>query len=165
MPRKPRYEEAGAIHHVYARGVNRRTIFEDDFDRRTYLHIFGWVVREWKWECLAFCLMSNHVHLLVRTVEPTLGVGMQRLHSLYAQGFNERHARIGHLFQGRYGSSRIRSRARLREAIEYVDQNPVKAGLCASPLDWPWSSRALRAAHPRPRWLLPEAAAATAIPS
>src|SRR5439155_27203426 len=102
MPRKPRREEAGAVHHVYARGVNRRVIFVDDSDRERYLELLGYVVGEWRWECFAYCLMPNHVHLLVRTLEPNLGLGMQRIHSLYAQGFNERHGRIGHLFQDRY---------------------------------------------------------------
>src|SRR4051794_8307947 len=158
MPRKPRHEEAGAVHHVYARGVNRRTIFEDDFDRHVYLDLLGYVVREWRWECFSYCLMTNHIHLLVRTPEPNLGTGMRRLHSLYAAGFNERHVRVGHLFQGRYGSSRIRTSERLRYIARYIDENPVAAKLCSEVAAWPWSSAGATAAADSPRWLARESA-------
>jgi REP-associated tyrosine transposase len=153
MPRKPRYEEAGAVHHVYARGVNRRSIFEDDQDRHRYLDLVGYVVRKWMWDCLAYCLMGNHVHLLVRTREPNLGRGMQRLHSLYAQGFNEEHARIGHLFQDRYGSSRIRTSERLTYVDRYIAENPVAAGFCDDADSWPWSNHGAAAAGDAPKWL------------
>ena len=156
MPRKPRYEEAGAIHHVYARGVNRRKLFENDFDRSTYLSTLAQVVRGWRWQCFTYCLMDNHVHLLVRTAEPNLGSGMQRLHSLYAQGFNERHGRLGHLFQGRYGSSRVRTAAQGRYLLGYIDANPVNAGMCAAPHDWPWGGCAARRSGRVPGWLCAE---------
>jgi REP element-mobilizing transposase RayT len=153
MPRRPRFEEAGAVHHVYARGVERRAIFLDDVDRVVYLDLLGFVVREWRWDCFAYCLMDNHIHLLIRTPEPNLGLGMQRFHSMYAQQFNERHARVGHLFQGRYGSSRIRTPQRLAYVTEYIDANPVKAGFCADPSDWFWSSSGAVNSGDAPRWL------------
>jgi putative transposase len=153
MPRRPRYEEAGAVHHVYARGVNRRTIYEDEQDRHVYLDLLGYIVREWRWDCLAYCLMTNHVHLLVRTREPNLGEGMQRLHSLYAQGFNQRHGRVGHLFQDRYGSSRLWSEARVRHIARYIAANPVAAGLCADAADWEWGSFGAIASGESPQWL------------
>jgi putative transposase len=153
VPRKPRYEEAGAIHHVWARGVNKRTIFVTEFDRRIYLVGLGEVVVERGWDCLAYCLMTNHIHLLIRTREPDLGKGMQRHHSLYAQEFNQRYGRIGHLFQDRFGSSRIRSEAQLFHAAEYIAQNPVRAGLCLSADDWRWSSRGAIARGLTPPWL------------
>src|SRR3954454_20748947 len=101
MPRKPRVELAGGVHHVYARGNAREDIYRDDVDRRMYLHTLGREVARWKWRCLAYCLMSNHVHLLLETPEPNLGRGMQRAHGTYARLFNRRHARVGHVFQGR----------------------------------------------------------------
>ena len=99
MPRRPRDEEAGAIHHVYARGIEKRLIYQDDRDRGAYLTLLGAVVDEHAWLPLAYCLMDNHVHLVVETPEPNLGVGMRTLHGGYATTFNARHARDGHLFQ------------------------------------------------------------------
>src|SRR3954447_20725368 len=109
MPRKPRYEEAGAVHHVWARGVDKRSIFMCDLDRRLYLLGLCDVVEERNWALFGYCLMTNHIHLLVRTSEPNLGLGMQELHSRYAQDFNQRLACVGHLFQDRFGSSRVRT--------------------------------------------------------
>jgi REP element-mobilizing transposase RayT len=99
MARLPRNETEAGIHHVYARGVERRVIFVDDEDRRRYLRMFRGVAEKFRWHCLGFCLMPNHVHLLIETTEPNLGRGMHSLHGLYAQTFNERFARVGHLFQ------------------------------------------------------------------
>ena len=96
--------------------------------------------------------MSNHLHLIVRTHQPTLGRGMHRLHSLYAANFNERHGRVGHLFQNRYGSSRIWTCERLAYIRRYVTENPVSAGLCRTPNEWPWGSAAARAGV-APWWL------------
>src|SRR5215210_4137262 len=99
MARKPRTESAGAIHHVYARGVNKEAIVRDDRDRRMYLEMLGLVVGQFAWQCLAYCLMGNHMHLLVETAEPNLGDGMRELHGKYARALNDRHRRNGHLFQ------------------------------------------------------------------
>ena len=133
------------MHHVFARGVDRQLIFRDDADRLRYLDLLAYVVNEWHWDCLEYCLMSNHVHLVVRTAEPNLGHGKQRLHSLYATKFNQRHDRVGHLFQDRYGSSRIRACEKLAAIAAYVVQNPVSAGLCAVPAQWRWGSAGARA--------------------
>jgi REP element-mobilizing transposase RayT len=102
---------------------------------------------------LAYCLMTNHVHLVVRTPEPTLGCGMQYLHSFYALAYNQKYGRIGHLFQTRYGSSRLWTPGRLRLALEYVAENPVAAALCRKPEDWPWSSAAVLTTDDVPQWL------------
>ena len=83
--------------------------------------------------------MTNHVHLLVKTIEPSLGTGMQELHGRYAQEFNFRHERRGHLFQSRYGSTRIEDDVQMLAVTRYIARNPVEAGLCANPGDWPWT--------------------------
>jgi REP element-mobilizing transposase RayT len=153
MPRKARYEAPGAVHHVYARGVDRCAIFRDDQDRWAYLDLLAEVVQRWKWDCLAYCLMGNHVHLLVRTPDPTLGRGIHRLHSFYAQDFNARHGRIGHLFQDRYGSSRVWTPGRLLRVADYIADNPVMAGFCRHAADWPWGSAAVMAAGDAPLWI------------
>jgi putative transposase len=98
--------------------------------------------------------MPNHLHLLLETPHPNLGRGMQRLQSSYAQTFNRRHHRVGHLFQGRYGSAHITSDERLWTTAAYVALNPVAAGLCETPEEWPWSSHAATLqGRPRLRWL------------
>lgn len=108
-----------------------------------------------RWGCLAYCLMDNHVHLLVEIAEPSLGAGIQRAHGLYAATFNQRHGRSGHVFQGRYGSVLVTRDEQLWAAIAYVVRNPVEAGLCASPRDWPWSSHAAVLNGIGPPWLDP----------
>jgi putative transposase len=154
MGRKPREDEAGAIHHVYARGNNRQAIFEDDFDRRAYLALVGEVVGRMEWRCLTYCLMPNHVHLLVETPAPNLATGMCRLQGQYARRFNRRHRRSGHLFQGRYGAVRVHDDAQLWMTIAYIARNPVASGLCRRADEWEWSSHAaIVAGKGRPAWL------------
>jgi len=84
--------------------------------------------------------MENHYHLLMRTPEPTLREGMQRLNGSYAQGFNARHRLVGHVFGGRYTSVAVTDDSHLRELIRYISLNPVRAGACRHPGDWFWSS-------------------------
>lgn len=153
MPRKPREEEAGAVVHVFARGNNRQRIFRDVDDRELYLLLLGQVIRRQRWSCLSYCLMHNHIHLLVETPEPNLGLGMQRLHGLYAQTFNKRHKRCGHLFQGRYGDNRVRTDEQLVTTARYIARNPVEAGLCTGAGEWPWSSHAATLSGEAPAWL------------
>ena len=140
MPRKPREEVEGGVYHVYARGNGKQRIFLDDRDRATYLSLLRLEIERRNWQCLAYCLMDNHIHLLIETPEANLGRGMQRLHSAYAQLFNERHERVGHLFQGRYGAVRIESDEQIWTTLAYIEANPVRSGLCSRPADWPWSS-------------------------
>ena len=134
MPRRPREELEGAIHHVFARGNDRRDIYVDDVDRRIYLVTLGRVTRRQRWRCL--------------------GAGMQRLHGDYAHIFNARHGRCGHVFQGRFGSVRMATDEQLWAAAAYIALNPVTAGLCNAPEEWPWSShRSTIEARHRPAWL------------
>ena len=139
--------------HVFARGNNRQRIFRDVEDRDLYLLLLGQVVRRQGWLCLSYCLMHNHIHLLVETPEPNLGVGMQRLHGLYAQTFNKRHDRCGHVFQGRYGDKRIRTDEQLVTTARYIAVNPVDAGLCRGPAEWRWSSHSAVVRGGGPAWL------------
>lgn len=153
MARKPRIEFAGAVHHVWARGNDRRIIFRDDRDRRTYLWLLGSVIRWKRWRCLAYCLMDNHVHLLLETPQPNLGSGVQSIHGRYGRIFNDRHGCSGHVFQGRFGSKLVTSDEQLWNDAAYVVRNPVRAGLCAHPRDWRWSSYAATIGPERPPWL------------
>lgn len=140
VPRRPREELDGGIFHVYARGNAKQAIYLDDLDRRMYLGLLGLAIKKRRWRCLAYCLMDNHVHLLLETPPAGLAGGMQWLHGVYAQTFNERHHRVGHLFQGRYGSVRVMTDGQLWALLRYVGVNPVEAGLCDRPSAWRWGS-------------------------
>lgn len=153
MPRKPRENVEGGIYHVYARGNDRRQIYADSKDCLVYLDILGRVVRFMKWRCMAYCLMRNHVHLLIETPDGNLSAGMQQLHGQYAQRFNARHGAVGHLFQGRYGATRISSDAHLHAAAAYIALNPVEAGLCTVPEEWKWSSFRAASGASVPNWV------------
>jgi REP element-mobilizing transposase RayT len=131
---------AGGLYHVSMRGNNRREIFASDEDRVLLLNTVGRAKRHHGWKMHAYCLMSNHYHLLIETPEPNIAVGMQWLNSTYAHRFNEKYGRIGHLFQRRYADGIVLSDEHLREVIRYIPLNPVRAGLCKRPEDWPWSS-------------------------
>ena len=142
MPRHARQEFEAGVHHVYARGVEKRLVFLDDRDRKLYLKLLEAEVIRQRWRCLSYCLMPNHVHLLIETREPNLGTGMRRLHGAYARAFNRRHNRWGHLFGERYGSTRIEDDAQMWMTVGYIARNPVEAKLVESPERWRWGSHA-----------------------
>jgi putative transposase len=128
--------------HVWARGVARQLIFGDDDDRRFYLALLRGVAERFGWRILGYCLMGNHLHLVIETREPNLGKGMHALHTTYAMHFNQRWDRVGHLFQSRFGSREIHDEHGLAVVLAYLAANPVAAGLCQRPEDWVWSSHA-----------------------
>lgn len=107
-----------------------------------FFAIFRRVLGRLWWACHSYCLMTNHFHLLIETHDESLSAGMQRLNGEYAQSFNRRHGFIGHLFQDRFYSVMVKDESHGLEAIRYIAQNPVEAGLCRDPEDWPWSSHA-----------------------
>jgi REP element-mobilizing transposase RayT/precorrin-6B methylase 1 len=130
---------------VTARGMEQRVLFRDDRDRLAYLEYLTRAVRGSGTIVLAWSLMPNHVHLLIRTGARPLEKVMQILGTNYAQYFNRRHRRQGYVFQGRYDSSLIEEDAYLLAAIRYVHLNPVKAGIVASVeelVDYPWTGHA-----------------------
>jgi putative transposase len=125
--------------HVTARGVNKVDVFIDDDDRLWFLRLFSQAIRRYRWGLDTFCLMTNHFHLLLYSTSDRLSQGMQWLNGVYAQEFNERHDRTGHLFGERFRSRVIVSEEHLAEARRYILLNPVRAGLCDRPEEWPWS--------------------------
>ena len=125
-----------------ARGNRGQAIFHDDRDRGRLMMLLAGVIGRTGWKCLAYCLMGNHYHLLLQTPRPNLGDGMRRLNGRYAQEFNRRHKLGGHLFQGRYHSVPATRDEQVLEAVRYITLNPVRAGLCATAEEWPWSSHA-----------------------
>ena len=153
MPRKPRIDFPDAIHHITARGNDRRPIFVDDADRWVFLQMLEAVCRSHDLAALAWCLMGNHIHLVLRSRQAGLSRAMHQLTAGYVRRYNARHRRFGHLFQGRYHSLLVNRDAYLLEVVRYVLLNPVRADLCHSPADWRWSSaRSALGLRPTPGW-------------
>ena len=139
MPRALRDQSAG-IRHITCRGDRRQRIFVDNADRRRFLGLLEHVCSIREWRVLAWCLMTNHVHLVVDVPAGTISTGMQLLCGDYAQGFNWRHGLTGHLFQGRFHAEPILSDAHLFEATRYVDLNPERANVVPDAARSEWSS-------------------------
>ena len=131
---------AGGLYHVTSRSVDRRAIFRRNRECVLLLDIFGNVVARFGWKCLGFCVMTNHYHLLFQTPQPNIAAGMCRLNGEFAQIYNRRHGRTGHVFERRYRSELIERDSHLLEACRYVVLNPVRAGMCERPEDYDWSS-------------------------
>jgi putative transposase len=154
MPQPLRIQSDEVLYHLTTRGVDRRAIFLDDDDRRFFLRLLGRVVRLDGFVIHAYCLMTNHVHVLVETPRANLAHGMQRLLAHYAREHNARAGRRGHLFERRYLDRLVETEEHLITTARYVARNPVEAGLCDRPSDWQWSShRATAGLAPRPRFL------------
>ena len=154
MARPLRIEFAGALYHVTSRGDRRDDIYLDDADRGLFLEVFADACDRFAWACHAYCLMTNHYHLLVETREPTLSRGMRHLNGVYTQRFNQRHRRVGHVFQGRYKAILVQKDAYLLELARYIVLNPVRAGMVRASRDWPWSSYRVTAGDGEaPEWL------------
>ena len=127
MARPLRMEFPGAISHVPARGNARGDIYLDDGDRQLFLSIFSRTCHRFNWACHAYCLMSNHYHLVIETPDANLSKGMRQLNGVYSQSFNRRHSRVGHVLQGRYKAILVDKDQYLLEVIRYVLLNPVRA--------------------------------------
>ena len=127
--------------HICARGNNGQAVFADDKDRLRYLGLLEKYRLKFQLQYLAYCLMTNHVHLLL--VSPsiqTLSKSMHAIHVAYVMYFNRRHERRGHLFQDRFVSWVIKGGDHLLEAKEYIENNPVKSHMVTTKEDYPWSS-------------------------
>ena len=130
---------AQGIYHVTARGVARGPIFLDDEDRTGFVGLLQRVTERLLWKCHAYCLMDNHYHTIVETQLQSLSRGFHRINGIHAQQFNERHARVGHLFQERFHAQVVRDDEHLANTCEYIWNNPVRVGRCATAADWPWN--------------------------
>ena len=140
MPRSPRHVEAGGFYHVSPRGNDGRAIYTDDFDRMRQLALIGRTARRHGWTIFAYCLMTNHFHLLLQVSEGGLSAGMQEVLGEYARFWNRRHGHSGHVFRNRFSSSMVASDRHLMAAARYIDLNPVRANLTEHPEQWRWSS-------------------------
>jgi REP element-mobilizing transposase RayT len=125
--------------HLTASGAGGIRIFRADVDRLEFLPALGIVVDRRDWRLLVYCLMGTHYHLVVDAKAERLPTAMRWLNSVYAQGFNKRYERRGHLFGARYDARVIRDETHLRAATRYILDNPVQAKLCPRAEDWQWS--------------------------
>lgn len=140
MPIMERIQEPGAHYHVGVRGARQLPISFDDRDGRRFVGLLATTIRRFGWRCYAWCLMPNHFHLAIQIKEINLSNGMFFLNHAFARYLNGRHGYRGHAFDRRFYADEVRSDPRLLELARYIVLNPVRAGLCQSPEEWPWSS-------------------------
>jgi len=146
MPRGARLDAPGTLHHVIIRGIERGAIFTDDEDRKEFLHRMGTLAKGSGTAIYAYALMTNHLHILLKSGESGLSTYMRRLLSGYAQFYNRRHKRAGHLFQNRYKSIICEEEAYFDKLLAYIHLNPLKAGIVESFEElarYPWSGHAV----------------------
>lgn len=141
MPRHARQLAGSRIYHVMLRGVNRDAIFVEDEDYEHFLHALARTCEISGCVVLAYCLMTNHVHLVLRTIDEPIGLVMKRLGVRYAGWFNRKYERVGHVFQDRFKSVPVETDAQLVTLVRYTWDNPVKAGMVARAEAYRWSSR------------------------
>ena len=142
MSRPLRLSFPGAIYHITSRGNARAAVYLDDDDRQRSLDLLASCVEKFNWICHTYCLMDNHYHLLIETPDANLQMGMRQLNGVYTQQFNRRHARVGHVFQGRYKAILVDKDSYLLELCRYVVLNPVRAKMVTLPEQFHWSSYA-----------------------
>ncbi|MCC3356829.1 transposase [Bacillus sp. REN16] len=140
MPRKARLKSKTGVYHLMWRGANRQEIFHDEEDWRTFLDILKKYKLKLNLRFYAWCLMSNHVHLLMKVGDEGISATMKRIGVSYAGYYNWKYKTTGHLFQDRFRSENVEDRAYLRTVVRYIHQNPVKAGMEPRPDEWKWSS-------------------------
>ena len=154
MARPLRLEFPGAVYHVTSRGNRKGSIYQDDRDRREFLVLLGDVCDRNNWCVHAYCLMTNHYHLVIETPEANLSKGMQQLNGMYTQRYNRCHNGVGHVFQGRYKAILVEKQRYLLELSRYVVLNPVRAGMVVNAGQWVWSSyQPTSGLASCPRWL------------
>ncbi|MFZ5876776.1 MAG: transposase [Nitrospirota bacterium] len=155
MPRGPRLDAPGVVHHVMVRGIEQSDIFRSDEDRGDFVRRLARLLPDTQTTCLAWCLLSNHLHLVLRSGPRGLAHLMRRLLTGYAGAFNRRYGRAGHLFQNRYRSLLCEEDLYLLVLVRYVHLNPVRAGLVPSVkalADYPWCGHGALVGSGRHAW-------------
>lgn len=140
MPRKPREKSRFGIYHVILRGVNKQIIFEENEDYLQFIRILKKYKEVCEFKLYAYCLMDNHVHLLMEQTTTDLGTIMKRIEVKFVKWYNRKYKRIGYLFQDRYKSEPINDEGYFRTVFRYIHQNPLHAGLETAVGTYRWSS-------------------------
>src|SRR5512135_2619432 len=157
MARPLRIQAAGLTYHVTARGSGRMVIYRDDEDRDRFLELLARVVESHGIICSAYCLMTNHYHLVLTTTSANLSGSVKQLNGTYGQWWNRRNDRLGHVFQSRFFAQVVQDDAHMLAVCRYVVLNPIRADLVRSPEEWPWSSyRATAGMSAVPPFLRPD---------
>src|SRR5438094_8775641 len=139
MARKARVEPEGGLNHVITRGNNRQTIFKCNDDFEKFLSLLEIQKHKLPYFLYAYCLMSNHVHLLIERQADAIGRIMHRVLTGYSQYYNRRYRRMGHLFQGRHKAILCQSDRYLSELVRYIHLNPVRAKMVGRPEEYQYS--------------------------
>jgi putative transposase len=151
MARPLRIHAPGVLCHVMSRGNDKQHIFLGDADFTHFLELLASLLERFDVQCVAYCLMWNHTHLLLRPAQQPLSRLMQHLNSAHCQNFNRRHGRVGHLLQGRFKSLWVEDDIYFLRVLRYIVRNPVAAGYVNDPAAWTWSSyRATAGLEPAP---------------
>ena len=148
MSRAQRKKSSTGIYHVVFRGINRQQIFEDHEDYERFLFLLKQYRETSRYAIYAYCLMPNHIHLLIKEGDEELGQTFRRIGASFVYWYNLKYNRVGHLFQDRYKSETVEDDAYLLTVVRYIHRNPVKAGLCKEPEDYQYSSFANYEADP-----------------
>jgi putative transposase len=123
-----------------SRGNNKMVLYRDQTDYERFESLLGEVVEDYELDCWAVCAMPNHYHLAIRTRQANLSEAIRQLNGVYAQRWNKRHGQVGHVVQARFKAQIVDATVYLLRLVRYIWRNPVRAGLCATPDEWPWSS-------------------------
>jgi len=140
MARSARIRSKSGIYHIMLRGINKQNIFEDNEDRYKFLEILGQFKEQDKYKVYSYCLMSNHVHIIIKEVEDSISVSIKRISSSYVLWFNKKYARTGHLFQERFKSEPIENESYFITVLRYIHRNPINAGMVENILKTKWTS-------------------------
>lgn len=140
MPRIARTRSASGIYHVMLRGINKQKIFHDVDDCRRFMDTLRRYKPICSYEIFAYCLMPNHIHLLIREGKESIGQALKRISSSYVYWYNIKYKRVGHLFQNRFKSEAVEDEVYFLTVLRYIIQNPMKAGIEKAPGKYPWSS-------------------------
>ena len=140
MPRAARRKSESGIYHVILRGMNRQQIFYDEEDYAYFIHLLDRFQDISNYELYAYCLMGNHIHLLLKTGEEPLDRVFRRIGASFVYWYNLKYQRVGHLFQDRFRSEPVEDDRYFLTVLRYIFRNPVKAGLCTKPEEYPYSN-------------------------
>jgi len=140
MPRQAREKSKNGTYHIILRGINQQQIFEEAEDYEKLLEIIKYCKSISEFEIYAYCLMGNHIHLLIKVQKEPIEQIFKRICGRFVYWYNIKYQRVGHLFQDRFKSEPVETTDYLMTVIRYIHQNPVKAGICKEIEDYPYSS-------------------------
>ena len=140
MPRKARKKSNTGIYHIMLRGINKQSIFEDDEDRLKFLETLKKYKAISMYTIYSYCLMDNHIHLLMKESEESISEAVKRISASYVYWYNMKYERCGHLFQERFKSENVENPTYFLTVLRYIHQNPIKAGLAKNIFECKWTS-------------------------